>query len=81
VIRLPIQVAGDLTISLGGSSAVALSPAQGLRLAEQLIRKSTRRMMVEEAFAPPRQRPHVATTPCSIAVSGDGRSPNRRKSH
>ena len=45
----------DLTLRLGGA-ATTLSPRQGLRLAEELIRKSTRRMMVEEALAEPPRR-------------------------
>jgi hypothetical protein len=46
---LPLKIDGDLTIRIGGS-AVQLTPSQGLQAAERLIRKSTRRMMLEEAF-------------------------------
>jgi hypothetical protein len=60
---LPIRITPDLTVALGGA-AVTISPAQGMRLAEQLIRRSTRKMMVEEALAAPamprRRRPEPA---------------------
>ena len=46
---LPLQIDGDLNVSVGASS-VRLTPAEGLQAAEQLIRKSTRRMMMEEAL-------------------------------
>jgi hypothetical protein len=46
---LPLQIDGDLNIRLG-SATVRLTPAEGLEAAEQLIRKSTRRMMLEEAL-------------------------------
>jgi hypothetical protein len=54
---LPFKIDGDLTIRIGGS-AVQLTPSQGLQAAERLIRKSTRRMMLEEAFdtLPPEPR-------------------------
>lgn len=44
-----LRIGADLTLRLG-DEVVQLTPAEGLRAAEQLIRKSTRRMMIEEAF-------------------------------
>jgi hypothetical protein len=50
---LPLpRLGADLTLRLG-CAETTLSPRQGLLLAEQLIRKSTRKMMVEEALAAP----------------------------
>lgn len=46
---LPLQIDGDLNVRVG-RSIVRLTPSEGLQAAEQLIRKSTRRMMVEEAL-------------------------------
>jgi hypothetical protein len=46
---LPLQIDGDLTVRVGGST-VRLTPSEGLQAAEQLIRKSTRRMMLDEAL-------------------------------
>jgi hypothetical protein len=46
---LPLQIDGDLNIRVGGAT-VRLTPSEGLEAAEQLIRKSTRRMMLEEAL-------------------------------
>jgi hypothetical protein len=43
-----IRVSGDLTIRIG-DAAVRLSPREGLRLAENLARKSFRRVLAEEA--------------------------------
>jgi hypothetical protein len=48
-----IRVLPDLAVCLNGARVVVLTPSQGLRLAEQLIRKSTRKMMIEEAVKPP----------------------------
>ena len=45
----PVSVTEDLAISLGDGRAVALTPAQGLDLAEDLARKSFRRALAEEA--------------------------------
>lgn len=53
---LPLQIDGDLNVRVGAAT-VQLTPAEGLQAAEQLIRKSTRRMMLEEALddgEPPR---------------------------
>jgi hypothetical protein len=46
---LPLRIDGDLTVHIGRST-VQLTPSQGLQAAERLIRQSTRRMMLEEAF-------------------------------
>jgi hypothetical protein len=46
---LPLRIDGDLTVHVGRST-VQLTPSQGLQAAERLIRQSTRRMMLEEAF-------------------------------
>jgi hypothetical protein len=46
---LPLRIDGDLNVRVGGA-CVRLTPSEGLEAAEQLIRKSTRRMMVEEAL-------------------------------
>jgi hypothetical protein len=53
--QAPVRIGADLTVRLG-CAAATLSPSQGFRLAEQLIRKSTRRMMIAEAFAEPSPR-------------------------
>jgi hypothetical protein len=45
---LPVTVSDDLTIRIGTASA-ALTPTQGFAVAEQLLRKSTRRAIVDEA--------------------------------
>jgi hypothetical protein len=47
-----LKIDGDLTVRIGVST-VRLTPAEGLQAAEQLIRKSTRRMMLEEALDAP----------------------------
>jgi hypothetical protein len=52
---LPIRVEADLGVCVGRERVAVLTPTQGLRLAEQLIRKATRRMMIEEAVKPPRR--------------------------
>jgi hypothetical protein len=67
------RLATDLTLRLG-CAAVTLSPRQGLHLAEELIRKSTRRMMVEEAFVAPQPRR-------SPAASSQKAMPPRRHRH
>jgi hypothetical protein len=46
---LPLHIDSDLTVRVGGST-VRLTPSEGLQAAEQLIRKSTRRMMLDEAL-------------------------------
>jgi hypothetical protein len=45
-----IEVREDLTVAIGGA-AVRLTPGEGFRLAEQLIRRSTARMVEEEVEA------------------------------
>lgn len=45
---LPISISSDLAVSIG-DRRVALTPAQGLDLAEDLARKSFRRALAEEA--------------------------------
>ena len=45
---LPVTIGDDLTIRIGTVSA-ALTPTQGFAVAEQLLRKSTRRAIVAEA--------------------------------
>ena len=58
---LPIRIGPNLAVRLGAETAI-LTPSQGLRLAEQLIRKSTRRMMIEEAvYAEPPRRSRPVT--------------------
>jgi hypothetical protein len=47
-----IRVSGDLTVRIG-DAAVRLSPREGLKLAENLARKSFRRVLAEEAVKPP----------------------------
>ena len=44
-----LEIYGDLTVRVGAST-VRLTPSEGLQAAEQLIRKSTRRMMLDEAL-------------------------------
>jgi hypothetical protein len=44
---LPVVVAKDLTVVIG-DEAVRLTPTEGFRLAERLIRRSTARMVEEE---------------------------------
>jgi len=46
---LSLRIDGDLTVHVGRST-VQLTPTEGLQAAERLIRQSTRRMMLEEAF-------------------------------
>jgi len=53
--NLPLRIDADLTVRLGAEVA-RLTPGQALRTAEQLIRKGTRRMMVEEALVPAASR-------------------------
>ena len=45
---LPLDIAPDLRLTIG-SSSVQVTPQLGLRLAESLIRVSTRAMVLEEA--------------------------------
>ena len=49
---LSIRIGPDLGVYLDGSERVVLTPSQGLRLAEDLIRKSTRKMVLEEVLKP-----------------------------
>jgi len=44
---LPAVVSNDLTLVVG-NEAVRLTPTEGFRLAERLIRRSTARMVEEE---------------------------------
>jgi hypothetical protein len=46
--RNPIRVGDDLSISFA-TGAVKITPSQGLRVAEALIRASAHQMIVEEA--------------------------------
>jgi len=48
--HLPVRVGFDLVLSAGGAD-VALTPAQGLRLAETLARRSFRRLALDEMAA------------------------------
>jgi hypothetical protein len=57
---LPLHIDGDLNVRVGGS-IVRLTPSEGLEAAEQLIRKSTRRMMLEEALDSMDRPAQVAT--------------------
>jgi hypothetical protein len=50
----PIHIEAGLAVRIGGQR-VPLTPSQGLRLAERLIRVSTRKMMAEEAVRPLRR--------------------------
>jgi hypothetical protein len=52
MVRLPILIDKDLSVRIG-AAAVRLTPSQAMQAAEQLIRKGTRAMMVEEALAEP----------------------------
>ena len=45
-----IEIRDDLTVAIG-SEAVRLTPGEGFRLAERLIRRSTARMVEEEVEA------------------------------
>jgi hypothetical protein len=54
--RLPVSVGFDLEVRIG-EAAAALSPRQGLRLAEVLIRRSCRAMLAEELRASRTHRP------------------------
>lgn len=47
-----LKIDPDLTVHLG-RSFTRLTPTQGFEAAERLIRQSTRRMMLEEAFDVP----------------------------
>ncbi len=49
--RLGLKISPDLTLSLGGATA-PITPRAGLRLAEELTRKSFRKMLAEEADKP-----------------------------
>ena len=51
---MPIQLLPDLRVAIG-RDRVAITPREGLRFAEKLIRASTRRMVEEEAAAPVRK--------------------------
>jgi hypothetical protein len=51
--RTLIQLSRELRLTIG-ASAVDLTPREGLRFAERLIRASTRRMVEEEITVPPR---------------------------
>jgi len=48
MLRLPIQVSDALEVRLG-PIAITLTPGQGFRVAEDIIRKSARRVLSEEA--------------------------------
>lgn len=43
-----ILVLDDLTIAVDAAVAVRITPSQGFRLAQTLVRKSTRRLIDEE---------------------------------
>jgi hypothetical protein len=43
-----VEIRDDLTIAIGDAAA-RLSPSEGFRIAEDLIRKSARRALAEEA--------------------------------
>jgi len=67
--RLPVQVGFDLQLRVGGA-VVPLSPRQGLRLAELLVRRSCRAILTEEIKASretspsaPRRRPTTTGRP------------------
>lgn len=45
---MQVQIDGDLSVAIGSRKA-QLSPGEAFRLAEQLIRSATARMIVEEA--------------------------------
>jgi hypothetical protein len=63
---LPIHIAPNLTVRVG-AAVVTLSPAQAMRAAEQLIRRGTRRMMIEEAEVTlDRRRPITARRRVSL---------------
>jgi hypothetical protein len=54
---LPFKIGADLTIQLG-AEALRLTPSQGLRAAERLVRRSLIQMMREEAgLSRPLRRP------------------------
>jgi len=46
--RLPIEITDALEVRLG-AVAIALTPSQGFAVAEDMIRKSARRVISEEA--------------------------------
>jgi hypothetical protein len=54
--RLPVSVGFDLKVRIG-EEAAPLSPRQGLRLAEVLIRRSCRAMLAEEIRSSRTHRP------------------------
>ncbi len=49
-----IRITPDLHLRIGDAAA-PLTPARGLRLAEQIARASFRKALAEEASAPPRR--------------------------
>jgi hypothetical protein len=55
LVLLPVKISDDLVIAIGGAEQ-ALSPRQGLALAERLARKAFRRVLAEEANRLPRRR-------------------------
>jgi hypothetical protein len=61
---LPIDIGGDLVVRIG-RDAVRLSPSEGFRVAERLLRQSIRHMVVEAA----------------LDTEMPKRAPRRRKSH
>jgi hypothetical protein len=58
------RIAPNLTLRLG-DARVRLTPSQGLRFAERLVRESMRQAMVEEALVPPprHSRPRTRRAP------------------
>jgi hypothetical protein len=49
---LPFRLTPDLLLTIPGGEAVQLTADQALQCAADLIRKGTRRLMVEGAFGP-----------------------------
>jgi len=49
MLRLPIVVSDALEVRLGNVASITLTPNQGFRVAENLIRASARRVLSEEA--------------------------------
>lgn len=62
MVRLPILIEKDLSVRIG-AAAVRLTPSQAMQAAEQLIRKGTRAMMVEEALTEPPKRGAIRRKP------------------
>ena len=59
--RLALKISDDLTLTLGAAPGVTITPGDGLKLAEEIARKSMRRALTEEAARFPDSFVHVGS--------------------